>query len=687
MRQLLPQPRSFWLLVLAWLLVAASPLTGASESPPTVTFTEVTSAAGLQYVHGYLDSLSLVYQLVAGGVAAGDFDSDGWVDLYAVGGDVGSNHLFRNRRDGSFEDVAEAAGLDRPASFLALSSGAPPLPTPTVAPLPLHRGSGPTFADYDGDGHLDLFLGAIERRGPRLFRNRGDGRFEDRTREAGLVFEQGSYVGAAFGDYDRDGDLDLMVAQWGNLVTDLNMPDHKRRLDHLWRNNGDGTFTGNSAEVGLVIREAYDSGLVWYWTFTPNFVDINNDGWPDVLFAADFKNSQVFLNSGSGTFSEITSPVISDENGMGAAIGDYDNDGDLDWFVSSIYDPENPQTGNCEPMTGRCDWNGSGNRMYRNDGSGTFEDVTDQAGVRDGAWGWGSCFADFDNDGFLDLFHVNGWGFEAARSRFFEKPARLFLANGDGSFRERAVEAGIDDRGEGRGVVCFDYDRDGDIDVFIANNGRRFGDAAALPSRLYRNNSGNARHYLQVKLRGKSPNTEAIGARVYVTAGGFTQMRELRAGSNYVSQDPAVAHFGLGDATTIDELRIVWPDQTMQKQVALAADAFLVVEQEGRAMPTPTATVTEVAVFSPTGTAEPTETQTQEPTPSATMTPTLRAVSSAPGDANCDGRLTAADFTELALLVGRERPLPSCTGADVNLDGHIDASDLVTMPGLVFTGP
>ncbi len=690
MRQLRRQPGSTGLLVLVWLWIALSNSPPGHAISPTVTFTDVTSAARLQYVHGYLDDESLVYQLVAGGVAAGDFDSDGWVDLYTVGGDIGSNHLFRNRGDGSFEDVAAEAGVDQPGSTPTLLPEVTPPPTPSVTPLRLHRGSGPTFADYDGDGHLDLFLGAIEQRGPKLFRNRGDGHFEDRTGGAGLTFELGPYVGAAFGDYDRDGDLDLMVAQWGTLVTDLNMPDHKRRLDHLWRNNGDGTFSGNSVEAGLVIREAQDSGLLWYWTFTPNFADINSDGWPDVLFAADFKNSQVFLNNGAGTFSEITSPVISDENGMGAAIGDYDNDGDLDWFVSSIYDPENPQTGNCNPTTGRCDWNGSGNRMYRNDGTGNFEDITDLAGVRDGAWGWGSCFADFDNDGFLDLFHVNGWGFEAARSRFFAKPARLFLANGDGTFRERAVEAGIDDRGEGRGVVCFDYDRDGDIDVFIANNGRTFGSAAAQPARLYRNDTGNLRHYLQVKLRGRFPNSEAIGARVYVTAGGFTQMRELRAGSNYVSQDPAVAHFGLGDAKIIDELRVVWPDQTSQRQSALAADAFLVIEQKGSVTPTLTAAVTLPPEFSPTEAARPTDTPTATPpqfTPSPTVTPTSHAVSSSPGDANCDHRLSASDFTALALLVAEQQAQPLCTGADVNLDARIDASDLAPLPALVFAGP
>jgi len=594
-------------------------------------------------------------------------------------------------------DVALSAGVDRPDSTPTSGSGASPTPTPTTTPARLHRGSGPTFADYDGDGDLDLFLGAIEGRGPKLFRNRGNGSFEDVTEAAGLVFELGPYIGSTFGDYDRDGDLDLLVAQWGTLVTDLNRPDHNRRLDHLWRNNGDGTFTGNTADVGLVIREAFDSGLLWYWSFTPNFADINNDGWPDVLLAADFRSSQIFLNSGSGTFTETTSPVISDENGMGAAIGDYDNDGDLDWFVSSIYDPDNPQGGNCDAVSGRCDWGGSGNRLYRNDGTGTFEDVTEHAGVRDGAWGWGSCFADFNNDRFLDLFHVNGWGFETARSRFFDKPARLFLSNGDGTFTERALEAGIADRGEGRGIVCFDYDRDGDIDVFVMNNGRRFGSINVVPSKLYRNETGNHLHFLQVKLRGRAPNTEAIGARVYVTAGGTTQMRELRAGSNYASQDPVVAHFGLGDTTVIDEIRVVWPDQSVETRAAVAADAWVLIEQEGVPTATPSrlpgaATETPTLVpLTPTATTSmPTLEPTVTPTaPLPTLTEMGTATPTAPptlrGDASCDGILTAADFTALVQVVLSSRAA-GCDGADVDQDGHLDFNDLDSLGAAFFAG-
>lgn len=592
-----------------------------------VHFVDVTTAAGLNYTHGYrwdggMQDLDL-YTLVAGGVAAGDYDGDGWIDLYAVGGDAGRNHLLRNRGDGTFSDEAQAAGVAMEQS----------------------RGCGPTFADYDGDGHLDLFLGAIERRGPVLFRNQGDGTFRDVTLAAGLRFELGPYISAAFGDYDRDGDLDLVVTQWGTTLEDFNLPDRQRQLEHLWRNNGDGTFHGYTLGSGLTVRLSELVGLHWYWTFTPNFADINNDGWPDLLLASDFKTSQTFVNH-HGRFVETTTDVISDENGMGAAVGDYDNDGDLDWFVSSIFDPDG----------GTPDWGGSGNRLYRNTGDGTFEDVTEMAGVRDGAWGWGSCFADFNNDGFLDLFHVDGWGFEVGRAKFYDKPSRLFLSNGDGTFSNHAVAAQLDDRGEGRGVVCFDYDHDGDIDLMVANNGQ--------PPRLYRNDGG-AHHYLQVKLRGASPNTEAIGARVYVTAGGQTQMRELRAGSNYVSQDPAIAHFGLGSVARVERLRVVWPDQTQIERTDIPGNRLLTLEQEVLVIPTPTSTAS--ATLPPT------------PTILVSPTPTFRLA----GDANCDGVVSAADTTQLVVLLA-EGLAGTCGGADVNADQSVDDADLDALPGRLF---
>jgi len=299
----------------------------------------------------------------------------------------------------------------------------------------------------------------------------------------------------------------------------------------------------------------------------------------DLVVAGDFGTSQLFRNRGDGTFEVATTPVISDENGMGSAVGDYDNDGDLDWFVSSIWDPDGIPGGN---------WGVTGNRLYRNaspEGGGeiVLEDATDDAGVRRGYWGWGSCFADFDNDGDLDLFHTNGF---PAGPEFDADPARLFLNRGDGTFEERAEEAGVAAPGQGRGVVCFDVDRDGDLDLFVAQNRgrpllfRNDGEVASTTDEVAGTTDGGTTdggHYLAVRLRGARPNTEGIGARITVTAGGRSQLREIRAGINFVSQNPAEAHFGLGDATVVDELRVLWPDGTEELHHDVAADRLVVL--------------------------------------------------------------------------------------------------------------
>ena len=549
-------------------------------------FSDVTEVAGVNYTHGNTVGKDLL-QFGSGGVAAGDYDGDGWVDLFAVSGDISANRLFRNRGDGTFIEVGQEAGVAEAG----------------------RRSSGPTFADYDGDGRVDLFVGAVDNGSPKLFRNRGDGSFE-LAGAASEVFPPSPYVSSTFGDYDGDGDLDLFTTRWG-VITGI------QTVDYLWRNNGDGTFSGATLDAQLQFRAQRLERLEIEWTLSANFADINNDGWVDLLLASDFGTSQVFLNDQDGTFTDVTDAIITDENGMGTAIEDYDADGDLDWFVTSIFDDRGAPTP---------DWGMTGNRLYRNRGDGTFEDATGTAGVRDGNWGWASCFADFDNDGFLDLFHVNGWPLS---SLFTDKPARLFMSNGDGMFSEQAEEAGIADRGFGVGIVCFDYDRDGDIDVFIANN--------EGPSRLYRNDNDNGGRFLQVRLRGRSPNTQGIGARIYATSSGsVTQMRELRAGTNYVSQDPAEAHFGLGAAAVVDEIRVVWPDRFVWSERNISADRMLVVDRD-------------------------------------------------PGDSNCDRRATAADLSRSASLVGVKAPA-ACPFADSNGDGLVDTSDPIVTIGLLFKG-
>jgi hypothetical protein len=480
-------------------------------------FTDVTAAAGVLYQPGYDPAVETPPRVMAGGATAGDYDGDGWIDIYAIRGDIGPNLLFRNRGDGTFEEVAESAGLT------------------------VRSGSGPTFADIDGDGRLDLIVGGIDGGLTRLFRNLDGKRFT----EVGSGFAAADVYSTALGDYDRDGDLDLATAHWDSF--------HHARL---WRNDGSFVFTEVTDAAGLATPDRS-------YSFTPNFTDVNNDRWPDLLVSGDFGTSQYYLNNRNGTFQRATTAVITDENGMGSAIGDYDNDGDLDWFVSSIFSL-NPSG-----------WGITGNRLYRNRGDGTFDDATDVAGVRRGFWGWGSSFADVNNDGHLDLFHVNGFPAEPA-AEFHADPARLFVSNGNGTFSQRAEELGIADTGQGRGVISFDFDKDGDLDFFLTNML-----LMEQSGRLYRNDGGNVSNYLSVQLAGAPPNTGAIGAKIFVTVNGVTQMRELHAGSNFVSSDPIVAFFGLGAASIVDELRVVWPDGSVTRRFAVAANQALVISPQG----------------------------------------------------------------------------------------------------------
>jgi hypothetical protein len=504
-------------------------------------FAEISAAAGLTHQHGYnpiADGIQRDRQFMAAGVAAGDYDKDGWTDLYVTRGSRGANLLYRNLGNGSFSDVAATAGV----ALTGLES------------------SGATFADYDGDGWLDLLVSGINATDQlRLFHNNGNGTFTDMASAAGLpLVSQG--MSSSFADYDKDGDLDFWLTHWSADT------QHKYLFRNNLANNGSSTFTDVSVAAGIPDDVMND--------YTANFADINNDGWLDVLVAADFRTSQIFTNQRNGTFTR-SNAGLSDENGMGAAVGDYDNDGDLDWFVSNIYD-DRPSTLNLSKELLGITWGLSGNRFYRNRGDGSFDDITELTGTRRGGWGWGACFADFNNDGWLDLFHVNGYESSLDnRSPFpFRADAsRLYINDKRGGFTERSVELGINDNKQGRGIVCFDYDRDGDVDIFVANNEQ---------TPLLYENRGLQRHWLEVKVGGEARNSEAIGARIYLTVNGVTQMREINAGSNFMSQNPTLAHFGVGSASVIDEVRVVWPSGTARSVTAVAADQILELVSELR---------------------------------------------------------------------------------------------------------
>lgn len=290
------------------------------------------------------------------------------------------------------------------------------------------------------------------------------------------------------------------------------------------------------------------------YAFAPTFADMDRDGHTDLVIAGDFGQSRLFWNNGDGTFTNGTAAagLGIDENGMGSAIGDYDGDGDLDWFVSSIHEAG----GACGGVP-FCGWGDSGNRLYRNDGGRTFSDVTDSAGVRESGWGWGAAFLDYDNDGDLDLTHTNGVDFpvETNGALFINDPTR-FWKNEDGVFTDAATQAGVTDDASGKGLLTFDYDNDGDLDMFIVNN-------SGQPL-LYRNDGGNESDWLRIKTIGAGSNADGIGAQITIlpdeTKPDEVLYAEVIAGSHFLGQSENTVHFGLADFSgTIDLVTIEWP--------------------------------------------------------------------------------------------------------------------------------
>jgi len=514
------------------------------ETDALAVFTDISKNAGLCYATSITpdDSTS---SRVSGGVAVSDYNADGRLDIYVTQGRNNPGRLFNLQADRSFADVTQQAGVNSDLT-----------------------GNGGVFLDVNLDGLPDLIS---VQDGPtylQIFGNDGDGTFSDITDSTGIRLTKPSFSIAA-GDYDLDGDLDLFVAHWAPYTK-------QDRWEFLWQNQGDATFVdvSNIADIGRF--PADDSGLdlpeEMEHSFTPIFADFNEDRYPDILLASDFSSSQVLVNNGGTGLTDMTPLLVDDRAGMGAAVADYDNDGDLDWFVSAIGDTREEFL-----IIGLF----NGNRLYQNDGNGNFSNVTDFAGVRQAYWAWGSCFADFNNDGLQDLFIVNGFDGmteEQSVSRnyesFNEDPALLYINNGDGTFTDRAAELGVSHTAMGRGLVCYDYDRDGDLDMLIANSGE-------APS-LYRNNSfAGSNNFLNIRLQGRPDNPLAVGAQIYVSSNGQEQMRELQLGNNYISQNPVEAHFGLGNSQMVDSVRIVWPglEGSVSELTNVQANRFLVIHQ------------------------------------------------------------------------------------------------------------
>ena len=514
------------------------PPPSASQSATPTQFVDEAVLRGVVHASGYSNDLNAMVRLFAGGGAVGDVDGDGDLDVLIVPGNTGPNLLYLNQSGSGFTENAALAGL----AF-------------TKTATETYRHSGPVFADMDGDGDLDLFLGGLEGDPSQVFKNDGSGVFANVTAGSGLDRMSSPYtISAAFGDYDGDNDLDLAMAHWGTPRDQTNPGE----TETLWRNDSTLStivFTAVSAPAGISTELGLDrSGGVLGedhdYTFAPGFADIDGDGDQDLLSVADFGSSRVFLNDGDGTFTNITDPTrITDTNGMGTAIGDYDGDGDMDWFVSSI----------------------DGNRLYQNTG-GDFDFPSEAADVAQGGWGWGSCFADFNADGRLDIYQTNGWdvGMDPANSPYADDATRLWMANPDGSFEDMASASDIRDVEQGRGVICDDFDADGDVDVLLLTLDDQ--QAAMLWS-----NQLAVGNTLSVRLEGLAPNTFGVGALITATVGGATQTRLVGINSNFISHNSTRQYFGFDDITLIDTVRVTWPDGAVSELGQVATNQALTI--------------------------------------------------------------------------------------------------------------
>ena len=536
------------------------------------------------------------------GIAASDYDGDGYYDLFIPDGV--ESRLMRNRRDGTFEDVTAQAGL---SGLDGVSVG--------------------VFADYDNDGHKDLFVSRTFQPN-QLFHSNGDGAFTDVTAQVGIDADCCTTV-ASWADYNNDGYLDLYVGRYLDPRQDIPTTFYARngKPNQLYRNNGDGTFA-NVSEAAGVGETGLCLGSVWG--------DYDNDGDADLYVVNDFGRSTLYRNNSDGTFTDVTveSNTLAYGAGMNASFADYDNDGLLDiyntqirsdhaWFAETptvqrymlnsfrqgVWRSDMPlymemfrQSG--FGFVGIFQKMASGNTLLRNNSDGTFEDVSKKANAAPPGWFWGASFADFDNDGWQDVYAATGWVYndpgteiemdflnnvvsrqaEYKTGIFFDpkhfgstswhgyERNRYLRNNGDGAFIEMGRATGTDLIANSRGVAVADFWNRGALDIAVS--------ASADRHALLKNSVSDGHHWLAVELVGTQSNRDAVGARITATVKGKKQIRELVAGDGYGSQNTLRQYFGLKDAGAVEELKVFWPRSGLTQSFRnVAADRIIVITE------------------------------------------------------------------------------------------------------------
>jgi hypothetical protein len=519
-------------------------------------FRDITTQAGIRFVHNNAAfGKKWLPETLGAGAAFIDYDNDGYPDILLVNGQDWPGHaktpstlqLYRNSHDGMFSDVTRKAGL-------AISM----------------FGMGAAVGDYDNDGHDDLFITALGQ--SRLFHNNGNGTFTDVTKAAGFWGPNEFSTSSAWVDYDRDGKLDLFVAnyvQWSQQ-TDIyctldgahksycTPESYKGASARVWHNLGGGKFEDATNKAGLSDPTSKSLGVA--------ILDYNGDGWPDIMLANDTQPNKLYLNKQNGTFEEkaVAAGIAFSEDGvaragMGVDAADYDRSGRPSLMITNF----------ANQMIS----------LYHNEGNGLFVDEAPRSEVGRNTLvtlGFGCFFFDYDNDGWMDIFVADGHienEIERVQKRVsYAEPPHLFRNLGSGKFQEVTLQMGAAFASPkvARGAAYADIDNDGALDVLITTNGGR--------PWLFHNEAATSRS-LRVKLTGTKSNRDGIGAVVRVSSGGGTQWQMVRSGSSYLSQSELTLTFGLGNATKADAIEVQWPSGQVDKLSNIAGDQMVSIEE------------------------------------------------------------------------------------------------------------